>query len=90
MADNRTGQGGTAAARLTLVTEASSEAGGHPPGVATNGSNTQVPDKKPPSRLRRILGGLVSLAIILFIFIGVIPQFANYSQAWTAIQNMAP
>jgi uncharacterized protein (TIRG00374 family) len=47
-------------------------------------------DKKPKSRARRVLGGLVSLALILFIFIGVIPQFASYSQAWTAIQKMAP
>ena len=53
-------------------------------------SEARGENKKPKSRLRRVIGGLASLALILFIFIGVIPQFANYSQAWTAIQNMAP
>ena len=43
---------------------------------------------KPRSNLRRILGGLVSLVLILFIFIGVSPQFANYQQAWTAMSGM--
>jgi uncharacterized protein (TIRG00374 family) len=35
-------------------------------------------------------GGLVSLALIVFIFVGVIPQFASYQNAWTAIQQMSP
>jgi uncharacterized protein (TIRG00374 family) len=40
------------------------------------------------SPLRRAVGGLLSLALVLFIFIGVIPQFASYQEAWTAISNM--
>ena len=39
---------------------------------------------------RRALGALLSLALIVFIFVGVIPQFASYQTAWTAIQNMSP
>ena len=38
---------------------------------------------------RRIAGAGVSIGLILVIFLGVIPQFANYSDAWTAIQNMS-
>ena len=43
---------------------------------------------QPKAPLRRAVGGLLSLALILFIFLGVIPQFANYQDAWTAISNM--
>jgi hypothetical protein len=32
---------------------------------------------------------LLSLALIIFVFVGVIPQFANYQAAWTAIQNIS-
>ena len=42
------------------------------------------------SRWRQALGALVSLALIGFIFVGVIPRFASYQTAWTAIQKMSP
>jgi uncharacterized protein (TIRG00374 family) len=45
--------------------------------------------KKPKPRWRRVVGALLSLALILFIFFGVIPQFANYQDAWNAISNMS-
>jgi len=48
------------------------------------------PGSKKKSRGRRIAGALVSLALIVFIFVGVIPQFASYQGAWTAIQAMSP
>ncbi len=39
---------------------------------------------------RRIVGLVISVGLILVIFLGVIPQFANYSDAWDAIQKMSP
>ncbi len=39
---------------------------------------------------RRIIGLVISVGLILVIFLGVIPQFANYSEAWDAIQKMSP
>jgi putative heme transporter len=39
---------------------------------------------------RRIVGVVISVGLILVIFLGVIPQFANYSEAWDAIQKMSP
>jgi putative heme transporter len=39
---------------------------------------------------RRIAGVVISVGLILVIFLGVIPQFANYSEAWDAIQEMSP
>jgi uncharacterized protein (TIRG00374 family) len=57
------------------------------PGVAPDAKKVSA-SEKPKSRLRRVLGGLLSLALVLFIFLGVIPQFASYQEAWTAISNM--
>jgi len=56
--------------------------------AGSGGSVRSAPKKK--SRWRRIAGGLASLALLVFIFVGVIPQFASYSDAWTAIQAMSP
>jgi uncharacterized protein (TIRG00374 family) len=39
---------------------------------------------------RQVLGAGLSLAVIVFIFVGVIPQFASYQTAWSAIQSMGP
>jgi uncharacterized protein (TIRG00374 family) len=61
-------------------------------GVEAN-SNGEVLPAHPAERKplwRRVLGVLLSLALILFIFLGVIPQFASYRTAWTAIQNVSP
>jgi uncharacterized protein (TIRG00374 family) len=67
---------------------AESISGAHSDLTAAPNNAGKTGEKKP--MWRRVLGGSLSLALILFIFLGVIPQFANYSQAWTAIQNMAP
>jgi uncharacterized protein (TIRG00374 family) len=56
--------------------------------VGSGGAAPPAPKKKPLGR--RIAGALVSLALIVLIFVGVIPQFASYQSAWTAIQNMSP
>ena len=50
-------------------------------------ASSPAPEKKP--LWRRVAGALLSLALIVFIFVGVIPQFASYSAAWTAIQQMS-
>ncbi len=56
--------------------------------VGTGGSASAPAPKKKPL-WRRIAGALVSLALIVLIFVGVIPQFASYQDAWTAIQAMS-
>jgi hypothetical protein len=58
--------------------------------AADAGGSASPPASKKTSRWRRVAGGLVSLALILLIFLGVIPQFASYQNAWTAIQTMSP
>jgi uncharacterized protein (TIRG00374 family) len=63
----------------------SDPAGPRPDGAV---SLSRQPERKP--LWRRVLGALLSLTLILFIFLGVIPQFASYRTAWTAIQNVSP
>ena len=70
----------------------SAAAGEAPSGDRAAGSGGSAPPPAPKKRPlgRRIAGALVSLALILLIFLGVIPQFASYQSAWAAIQNMSP
>jgi uncharacterized protein (TIRG00374 family) len=42
----------------------------------------------PPRRAKRILQGLVSLAIVVGIFAGVLPRFASYSDVWETVRAM--
>ena len=46
-------------------------------------------ERKRGSTPRRVLGGVLSLGLIVFIFVGVIPQFASYEVAWEAISQMS-
>ena len=47
-----------------------------------------APPGKPTRPWVRVVEGLVGLAILVLIFVGVFPQFANYSEAWAAIGAM--
>jgi len=47
-----------------------------------------APRKKPP--VYRIGGVVLGVVLVLGIFVGAIPQFASYRDAWTAIQEMSP
>ena len=70
----------------------SAAVGGTSPGnpAARPGGSASSPASEKKPLWRRVAGALVSLALIVFIFVGVIPQFASYSAAWTAIQQMSP
>jgi uncharacterized membrane protein YbhN (UPF0104 family) len=75
-----TSEDGAASAAASTAPDVSIEAGlGVPSGPAK---------RKPLGR--RIIGLVISVGLILVIFLGVIPQFANYSTAWDAIQKMSP
>jgi len=44
----------------------------------------------PPSGLRRVLQGSLSLAVVGAIFVGVLPRLASYSDVWATIRDMTP
>jgi uncharacterized protein (TIRG00374 family) len=48
----------------------------------------KTPKKKSPAY--RIGGVVFGVALVVGIFVGVIPQFVSYKDAWTAIQTMSP
>ena len=65
------------------------------PVPAQRAHNESVPDAGEPaakkkSRVFRIGGVVLGVALVVGIFVGVIPQFASYKQAWTAIARMSP
>jgi uncharacterized protein (TIRG00374 family) len=49
----------------------------------------ETSERKRGSTSKRVVGGVLSLALIVFIFVGVIPQFASYEVAWEAISQMS-
>lgn len=44
--------------------------------------------RKPSPRWQKVLGAGVSLVLLVLILVGVIPQFASYSSAWTRVTDL--
>ena len=61
--------------------------GAHNESVPDAGESA-APKKKSP--VYRIGGVVVGVALVVGIFVGVIPQFASYKDAWTAIAKVSP
>ena len=59
------------------------------PAASSRGS-ASPPAVKKRSRAYRVGGALLSVVVIVAIFAGVIPQFANYHDAWAALVAMSP
>ncbi len=52
--------------------------------------NHLQPVLKPTHRWRKVLGAAASVALLVLIFAGVIPQVASYSDAWKHLTEVAP
>ena len=48
-----------------------------------------VPDPPHIDRRKQIIAGIVTIATLAFVFLGVFPKFANYSEAWESMQQMS-
>ena len=48
-----------------------------------------APVPKRPSRWKQVVAGLVTLAVLAVVFLGIFPKFASYEDAWTSIQEMS-
>ena len=42
------------------------------------------------SRRKQIVGGIVTVAVLVIMFVFVVPQFASYADAWAEIKTMSP
>ncbi len=51
-------------------------------------SDDEPTPPRPTRRWRRALGPVASLVLLIFILVGVIPQFASYSSAWARIAHL--
>jgi putative heme transporter len=51
-------------------------------------STDEPAPRRPKRRWRTVLGPLASLVLLVLIVVGVIPQFASYSSAWTRITHL--
>ncbi len=55
----------------------------------TNDPTAAAPAPKKSDKKKTIIGGIITLLVLILVFGIVLPQFGDYSQAWTAIQNMS-
>lgn len=44
--------------------------------------------KRPGSRAKRIIQAAISIAVVIGIFVGVMPQIADYSEVWATIRSL--
>ncbi|MGZ5128100.1 MAG: hypothetical protein ACXWDR_01030, partial [Actinomycetota bacterium] len=58
--------------------------------VEAHAAEADAPARKHHSPVKRILGVIVSLVIIVGIFGFAIPKVADYSAVWAAMQTMTP
>lgn len=48
-----------------------------------------APPEAKLDKRKQIVAGLLTAAVLIFVFFGVFPKFANYSDAWNSIQTMS-
>jgi uncharacterized protein (TIRG00374 family) len=62
------------------------------PSTPATSEEAATPEVAPPpsiDRRKQVVAGLLTVAVLVFVFVGVFPKFANYSDAWAAIQKMS-
>lgn len=47
------------------------------------------PNPSKPARWKQVVAGLITLVVLIVVFFGIFPKFANYSEAWSSIQEMS-
>ena len=57
--------------------------------MTDQGAAGDVPAEKKSSKTKTIVGGIITVIVLVLVFGIVLPQFGDYDQAWAAIQNMS-
>jgi uncharacterized protein (TIRG00374 family) len=55
------------------------------PGTAPGGGDAQPPRRSP---WRGVVSAAITVAVLVVVFVGVFPKIADYSKAWSSIQQM--
>ncbi|UDY34380.1 lysylphosphatidylglycerol synthase transmembrane domain-containing protein [Dermatobacter hominis] len=64
--------------------------GGTDADTATTGAPApDVPPAKRPAIWKQLIAAAITIAVLVIVFFGIFPKFANYSEAWDAIQEMS-
>lgn len=58
-------------------------------GRAEPADGAHVPPAAGLDRRKQVIATLLTIAVLVFVFVGVFPKFANYSDAWDSIQDMS-
>jgi uncharacterized protein (TIRG00374 family) len=77
---------------LGPVTEAQPPSGvidGSVGSIVDSSSEQEAPQPPAIDRRKQVIAGALTLAVLVFVFVGVFPKFANYSDAWAAIKEMS-
>ncbi len=48
-----------------------------------------TPTREPPSRLRRVLAAVISIAVAAALLVGILPALADFSEVWATIRSLA-
>lgn len=59
-----------------------------PAGPDAPGEPVAAPEAK-LDRRKQVVAGLLTLAVLVFVFVGVFPKFADYGAAWSSIEDMS-
>ena len=77
---------GPLARRVASVTDADASAADPTAPDATAADPTTPPKI---DRKRQVIAGLVTVVVLVIVFVGIFPKFADYGAAWDAIQGMS-
>jgi len=73
-----------------LVLDSLREAGSlHSGPMTTDDTEAAAPEPAKSSKTKTIVGGIITLIVLVLVFGIVLPQFGDYDQAWAAIQAMS-
>jgi uncharacterized protein (TIRG00374 family) len=65
----------------------------HTPGRSTSSTPADaeipVPGTETPPVWKRAVAAIVTLVVLVVVFVGIFPRFADYSKAWASIQTMS-
>lgn len=80
--------GGPTPAGRSTAAQDRAEPGAHD-GISGDPEGRHAPPNAQLDRRKQIVAGLLTAAVLVFVFVGLFPKFANYSDAWDSIQNMS-
>ncbi len=61
----------------------------HPPAPTPPAPTPPAPTPAAPARWKQAIAAVVTIGVLVIVFVGIFPKFADYSDAWASIQQMS-